>query len=117
MIGPYNSQMTPEQKVAHNVMNVILPAFQDFLPKLDAQGTSWSANKILEKVQAALIATDGDLGAARVGGYKVADWIDLNTVFTALNFFLDNAVTIKYPDGNFKSVTPREVVMKFYEAA
>lgn len=116
MISPYNSQMTPEQKVAHNVMNVILPAFQEFLPKLDAQGTSWSANKILEKVQTAIAEANGDLTVARVGGYKVTDWIELNTIFTALNAFLSQGVTVTYPNNTTKSITPREVVMKFYEA-
>lgn len=116
MISPFISQMTPEQKVAHNVMNVILPAFQEFLPKLDAQGTSWSANKILEKIQEEMAAKNGDIDAAIIGGYSARDWIDLNSIFSLLKAFLDEEVIINYPNGSTKNSTPREVVMKFYKA-
>lgn len=108
------NNLKPEQRVANEIVGVLIPALKELLPKLDAQGGAWSANEITEKITDSIISKGGNFENAALGDYKVVDWLEWGVVFSAFKDFVDSYVTVTYPDLTTKTVKPRDFINKFY---
>lgn len=105
---------TPEQRIANNVVNSLLPTIKDMLPLIDSQENAWSANNILLTLQQKLMVPDTDVKTETMGDYTLADWLEWSTVFYAFKAFTDGNIDVQYPDGTSKTIKPRDIVNKFY---
>ena len=105
---------TPEQRVANDVVNSILPTIKAMLPIIDSQENAWAANDILLKLQERLMTPGVNFKEETMGGFTLADWLEWSTVFYAFKNFADSNIEVQYPDGTTKSVKPRNIVNKFY---
>ena len=77
---------TPEQRVANDVVNSILPTIKAMLPIIDSQENAWAANDILLKLQERLTTPGVNFKEETMGGFTLADWLEWSTVLCFSKF-------------------------------